>query len=186
MNHHQQFWCHQLVRATIGEHLGKNIFPSSMELLQQLSQGRIDLSPLKECLGNFVTLKIAGQLRGCIGSIESSVSLWQGLIDHALASAFHDPRFLAVELDEFDLLEYEISILSKVLPLPHFDCIQVGVHGLIAEMAGRRGLLLPQVALEWGWNRQQFIEQVCIKAGLPKNAWQSDGIRFYYFSAEVF
>ncbi len=183
MNKNEKMWCHHLVRAAIGDQLKKNIFPNFRELLAQ----RVHLSPsLDQALGNFVTLKIDGELRGCIGTVDADVPLWQGLIHNAIASAFHDPRFESLQVDEFDFIEYQISILSKITVVSSLEKIEVGVHGLIAEQAGKRGLLLPQVPIEWNWDKQQYLEQVCIKAGLSASAWQDPSTKFYSFTAEVF
>jgi AmmeMemoRadiSam system protein A len=101
-------------------------------------------------------------------------------------SATQDPRFPPVGRDELPELALEISVLGPLEPIaPQPDAFTIGVHGLVVEQDVHRGLLLPQVATEWGWDGEQFLRQTCVKAGLPPDAWRS-GARLYRFSAEVF
>jgi AmmeMemoRadiSam system protein A len=101
-----------------------------------------------------------------------------------VAAAFDDPRFAPLGKEEYPRLEYEISILSLVQPIDPED-VEVGKHGLVITYGGRRGLLLPQVAVEHGWDREKFLEQTCVKAGLPTDAWEH-GAKIEAFSAEIF
>ncbi len=135
--------------------------------------------------GAFVTLRRGGELRGCIGNPESDDPLADTVMRCAVAAASEDPRFDPVTAGEFRLLEIEVSVLTPVEPVGDVHEIEVGRHGLVAEQDNRRGLLLPQVATEWGWDREMFIAQACVKAGLRPGAWRT-GARLYRFEAEVF
>jgi len=136
--------------------------------------------------GVFVTLHKEGNLRGCIGYIEGVDELYRSIMSMAKSAAFQDPRFPPVEKKEVDQLEIEISVLSPIQKIKSIDEIQVGKHGLIVQQGLYRGLLLPQVATEWGWDKQQFLEQTCRKAGLPTHAWKDQRTEIYIFSAEIF
>jgi len=148
-----------------------------------LPPGGLDL--LGEHRGAFVTLKKRGQLRGCIGYPEPIKPLGDALLDSAASAALRDPRFPPVTPDELPDLELEVSVLTKPEPVANIEDIQVGKHGLIIRQGFTSGLLLPQVATEWGWDRETFLEHTCQKAGLPKDAWRGD-VEILSFSAEVF
>lgn len=132
----------------------------------------------------FVTLQLEGRLRGCIGYTEAAAPLYRTVQECAVAAATEDPRFPPVGPSEVDSLHIEISVLTPLVPaLP--DEVEVGVHGLMVRKGGRRGLLLPQVATECGWDRQAFLSNACRKAGLPPDEWRR-GAELYFFTAEVF
>lgn len=133
----------------------------------------------------FVTLKREGDLRGCIGTTEPHEPTAVNVARMARAAAREDPRFPPVTPDEVRELTIDVSLLSPARKVVDVNSVEVGVHGLVMEQGGRRGLLLPQVPVEWGWNRQQFLEHTCLKAGLPKDAWRT-GATIYAFTAEVF
>jgi AmmeMemoRadiSam system protein A len=139
---------------------------------------------LRERCGAFVTLWKAGRLRGCIGYVEAQRPLYQTVRECALAAALRDPRFDPVTPEELPALEVEISVLSPLFDIAP-EQIEVGRHGLIISRGILRGLLLPQVALEWKWDREKFLEETCMKAGLPPDAWQR-GARIQAFTAQVF
>ncbi|WP_207264133.1 AmmeMemoRadiSam system protein A [Desulfovibrio sp. Huiquan2017] len=141
---------------------------------------------LREHLGAFVTLKLHDRLRGCIGNVRGSGELYRTVWEMARSAAFRDPRFPAVTEDEFHALEYEISILSPIEPCPDPELVEVGRHGLIMSRGMQSGLLLPQVPVEWQWNRETFLAQTCVKAGLPSNAWKDPDTTIFWFEAEVF
>ena len=141
---------------------------------------------LREHLGAFVTLKLHGRLRGCIGNIQGMGELYRTVWTMARSAAFEDPRFPELGEDEFPKLEYEISILSPIEPCTDPARVEVGRHGLIMSAHGRSGLLLPQVPVEWQWDRETFLAQTCVKAGLPRNAWKDPGTTIFWFEAEVF
>ncbi len=139
---------------------------------------------LAEPRGAFTTLHRHGRLRGCIGYVSSTQPLYQTVAETARAAAFDDPRFEPVTLPEAAELKIEISVLSALQPIRPEDVV-VGKHGLVVMQGGRRGLLLPQVPLEWGWERETFLSQTCLKAGLPPDAWLR-GAELQAFTAEVF
>ena len=136
--------------------------------------------------GAFVTLKIDGRLRGCIGYIIPVKSLYLTVQEVAESAAMRDPRFPPVTPEELPLLDYEISALSPIKKIDDTQEIVVGKHGIIIRRGYSQGLLLPQVATEYGWDRQTFLEHTCSKAGLPSQAWKQPNTEISIFSAEVF
>lgn len=135
--------------------------------------------------GVFVTLKKRGALRGCIGFIEPVMPLARGVVEAAIYAAARDVRFEPVSKAELKSLEYEISVLTPLEDMPDPSLVKVGKHGLVVEMNGRKGLLLPQVPIENHWDRETFLEQTCLKAGLPPDAWKK-GAKLQSFEAIVF
>ena len=131
----------------------------------------------------FVTIKENGSLRGCIGHIQAIMPLYQSIIKNAVAACSSDPRFPPMKKEELKDMDIEISILSPFMPLKDVKDIQVGKHGLYIIKDYQNGLLLPQVASEFRWNRDEFLEHVCMKAGLPKDAWKD--AELYTFTAEI-
>jgi AmmeMemoRadiSam system protein A len=140
-----------------------------------------------EASGVFVTIKKRGQLRGCLGTLQCRAGLAEEVARCAAESASDDPRFPPVTQDELPELSLEISVLGPSEAIDPRDerAVTIGRHGLIAERGLRRGLLLPQVATEWGWTVDQFLRQTCLKAGLPADAWEH-GATIHRFEAEVF
>lgn len=141
---------------------------------------------LREPRGAFVTLHLKGQLRGCIGLIEAVKPLAETIQEMALAAAFGDPRFPPLMPREFKDIDLEISVLSPLRKIENIEEIQVGVHGLYLRQGPYRGLLLPQVATEHHWDRNTFLQQTCLKAGLPPLAWKDPKTEILVFSAEIF
>ncbi|HVN24192.1 MAG TPA: AmmeMemoRadiSam system protein A [Syntrophorhabdales bacterium] len=141
---------------------------------------------LKEKMGAFVCLKTYGQLKGCIGHIKGFLPLDETIREMARQAAFHDPRFAPLDAGEWKATEIEISVLTPMQKVENVEDIRVGVHGLYIEKGSDTGLLLPQVAVEYGWDRTTFLEYACMKAGLDKDAWKSKGTNIYVFSADVF
>jgi AmmeMemoRadiSam system protein A len=134
----------------------------------------------------FVTLRLHGQLRGCIGTVAPrDEALAQNVVAMARAAAIDDPRFPPLREEELGADELEISVLGPLLPVEDHRDIVVGRHGLLVEEGFRRGLLLPQVAVEWGWDPEAFLDQTCAKAGLPRDAWRHRA-RVFRFEADVF
>jgi AmmeMemoRadiSam system protein A len=136
--------------------------------------------------GLFVTLKRDSSLRGCIGTLSPEGDLTRVIADYALRAAFEDPRFPPITKEELDLCRIEISVLTAPRAVEDFAEIVVGRDGLIVEGRGRRGLLLPQVAVEWGFDAARFLGETCRKAGLPPDAWREPDVRVWAFQAEVF
>lgn len=153
---------------------------------ESIELDRLPSPVLGEARGGFVTLKKNGQLRGCIGYIEAIKPITDTVIDMAKAAAFNDWRFPPVTADEVAGIDIEISVLSPIAQIDDPAVIEVGTHGIIITRDAHRGLLLPQVATEWGWDRETFLEQTCVKAGLPADAWKESGTRIEIFSADVF
>jgi len=156
-----------------------------------------DIAPEKkysEERGVFVTLhSFPGKnLRGCIGYPEPVKPLWNAIIECAYFAAFEDPRFPQIEENELNDIIIEVSVLTKPeiikvkSPEEYLKKIEIGRHGLIIKQGMRSGLLLPQVAPEWGWNVKQFLENTCQKAGLPKDSWKLEGIVLKSFEAQIF
>ncbi len=131
-------------------------------------------------------------LRGCIGYPEPILELEKALVQSAIAAAFEDPRFPPLQKDEIDHVVFEVSLLTppeEIKVKRRKDLlkeVEVGKHGLIAEHGFYRGLLLPQVPIEWKWNVQEFLEETCVKAGLPMDCWLDEYTKFYRFTAEIF
>lgn len=140
---------------------------------------------LKLQSGCFVTIHENGQLRGCIGNFISEKPLWQLVQEMAIAAATQDPRFYPMKQHDLNDFKLEISVLSPLEEIKSVDEIKVGTDGIYIVKGSYRGVLLPQVAVEYGWNLEQFLQHTCIKAGLPENAWQQ-GSTIYRFSAEIF
>lgn len=148
--------------------------------------GRLELQ-LPDAAGVFVTIKRRGELRGCLGTLQCRSGLAEEVARCARDSASEDPRFPRVAGAELPDLSVEVSVLG---PLEQIDPAQpgavvVGRDGLVVDDGRRRGLLLPQVPVEWGWTADQFLRQTCHKAGLPDDCWSGDA-RVYRFEAEVF
>ena len=135
--------------------------------------------------GLFVTLEVYGKLRGCIGVIEAQGQLRESIIHCAQSAAFRDPRFPPLRAEELSGLEIEISILSDLFPIALHE-IQIGKHGLLVATEDHRGLLLPQVATEHKLSREEFLEETCRKAGLPRDAWRAPQTKIYAFTCEIF
>jgi AmmeMemoRadiSam system protein A len=134
----------------------------------------------------FVTLKIDDELRGCIGSIQAVESLRDAVIHNAYSAAFRDPRFPALAKIEYPLIDLEISVLSAFRRIENPEEVIPGVHGLMITRGYYRGLLLPQVATEYDWDRETFLAYTCEKAGLPPDAWKDSQTTIEVFTAEVF
>ncbi len=158
-----------------------------------LPEGKKDLPPpggrLAEPGAAFVTWKKEGRLRGCVGSVEP----WRGLAEdvekNAVAALLHDPRFAPAQPRDLSKLSIDISVLTPLEEVAEpLVRIELGVHGVVAQKGSRSGLLLPQVAPEWGWDVPTLLAQVCLKAGLGEDAWRSGNppATIYRFSAEVF
>jgi len=147
---------------------------------------KIESGTLKEKMGVFVTLKKQGRLRGCIGLIEGRKPLYEAVEEMAQAAAFRDPRFRPVEKDELGGLDIEISVLTPLRRIQDISEIEVGQHGIYIIKGFHSGLLLPQVATEYRWDKATFLREVCGKAGLPQDAWKDEDAKIFIFSASIF
>lgn len=151
-----------------------------------------DLPPVfSERRGVFVTLKRQGYLRGCIGFPYPTQPLGDAIVDAAIAAAFEDPRFPPVSWREIADINLEVTVLTEPRPLrcppeQRPNHVQVGKHGLIISGLGTSGLLLPQVPVEQGWTSREFLDQTCIKAGLPPGCWRRDDVIVQTFEGQVF
>lgn len=167
----------QLARQTLNDYLGRGQLP--------------DLQPppspvLMEQRAAFVTLRVreTGELRGCIGEVIAREPLWDCVRNMAVAAATEDPRFPPVTLGQVPGLHIEISALTPMTPIKPEEVV-VGRHGLMIVKGFSRGLLLPQVPVEQGWNREEFLRGLCHKAWLPTNAWKDKDAQLSGFEAEV-
>ncbi|MBU1626049.1 AmmeMemoRadiSam system protein B [bacterium] len=180
---------------TSGDKLSRNqqiellkLARNSMETYVKTSKGievNIDDPALNAPLGAFVTLKESDELRGCIGRFGPTDSLAKTVTSMAVEAAVHDYRFPQVRVNELDKIDIEISVLSPLVECKDVNKIEVGVHGLEIRKGMFKGVLLPQVATEWGWDRETFLEHLCLKANLNKNAWK-EGAAIFTFTAQVF
>ena len=141
---------------------------------------------LLEKRGVFVTLTIRGQLRGCVGYIKPAAPLYRSVMDMTAAASSNDLRFRPVAKSELEDIAIEISVLSPLKLINSADEIKVGTHGLYIVKGGNAGLLLPQVAAQYKWNREEFLQNTCAKAGLPENSWKDTDTKIYVFSAQIF
>jgi AmmeMemoRadiSam system protein B/AmmeMemoRadiSam system protein A len=146
---------------------------------------KITSPKLKERYGVFVTLEKHGQLRGCIGYIEGIKPLYEGVIDNAINAALRDPRFLPVSYNELKDIKIEITILSPLKRIKDLKEIQVGKHGLFIKKGIYQGLLLPQVAVEYNWDRETFLKHTCLKAGLDPESYQDKDTEIYIFEGLI-
>jgi len=151
-----------------------------------LSGREITEPALNEARGVFVTLKQKESLRGCIGTIQTEDTLYRAVVESAISSAVRDPRFHPLTGEEIEETSIEISVLSPFRTVNDVEEIVVGRHGLYIQKGLNTGLLLPQVATEWGWNRREFLEQCCRKAGLDIDAWKEEDTEIMIFRAVVF
>lgn len=141
---------------------------------------------LTRSAGAFVTLHKLGQLRGCIGNFFGEGPLAATVQKMAVAAGWEDPRFSPVAEKELPHLDLEISVLSPLREIKDLGEIEVGKHGIFITKGYYRGVLLPQVATEYGWDRDTFLAHTCQKAGLPMDAWKKGGLKIEIFSAQVF
>ncbi len=149
---------------------------------------------LRSKFGVFVTINTHpdGRLRGCIGYPEPVLPIYKATIEAAIAAAFEDPRFLPLQIGELDKIVVEVSVLSPPERIEAEDrsklpeLVEVGKHGLMVRSGPFGGLLLPQVAVEYGWNSREFLDQTCLKAGMAPGCWLSEEVEVYRFSARIF
>jgi AmmeMemoRadiSam system protein A len=166
----------KIARSSIQSALGGKPFP----------QKEYKSGLLSRPSGVFVTLRIGENLRGCIGYVEPLFPLGQATQEAAVKAAMEDPRFMPMTLAELTSITIEISVLSPLSELHDKTKIEIGKHGLVIDAGYRRGLLLPQVATEYGWDREQFLEHTASKAGLPSDAWKRSEVKLFTFTVEKF
>ena len=175
MNENERKLALKLAREAIGEFLEHDLE------LEPPAEGF-----LQEPTGVFVSLKMHGDLRGCIGYMEALMPLGKAIVRCGIQSATQDPRFPPLTLTELELCKIEISVLSELRKIENPEDVQVGIHGIVIAAGNRRGLLLPQVPKEYGWDRETFLKYGSRKAGLHEDAWRDPETSIYIFSAEVF
>ncbi len=137
-------------------------------------------------LGCFVTITIGGNLRGCIGMMVSEDPLYKNVATMAYAAAFNDRRFPPLRKEEWEEAKLEISVLGPMTPCPAPEQVEVGRHGLVLAMGGRSGVFLPKVPVEQGWNRLQYLDHLCLKAGLPTGSWKQPSAQLFWYEALAF
>lgn len=156
------------------------------------ARGERDLGPgpaptgLERLAAAFVTLRVQGALRGCIGTFEATGPLWSTVHEMAIAAASRDPRFPALRAHDLPALGVDVSVLAPARRVTDPAEIELGRHGLEIRRAGRRGLLLPQVATDHALDRESFLAETCRKAGLPPTAWREEETEIWSFEADVF
>lgn len=141
---------------------------------------------LNESCGAFVTLHLQGELKGCIGHIFAHKPLFKEIIELAQASAFNDPRFPALKEAELPDVDIEISVLTPLRKVQSPSEVEVGKHGVFLQVGYRSGVLLPQVPVEQGWDREQYLHHLCLKAGMPGACLSEPGAELSVFEAIVF
>lgn len=159
-------------------------------IFQRLSRGSVlpftvSEAELQGPNGAFVSLHLDGDLRGCIGTLQSDRPLHETVAEMAIEAATNDPRFPAMTTRELSQSDIEVSVLTPFRPIAPGD-VEVGRHGLYIIRGPRRGVLLPQVPTQYGWTRETFLQHVCKKAGLPDDAFKDPETRLLAFEAEVF
>ncbi len=180
LNRKEQEILLKIARATLISHLTGS--PSLKEVLHEA----IITDRMKEKRGVFVTLKKSGHLRGCIGYIQGVKPIFEAVQDNARSASTKDYRFPPMNSSEIDKVKIEISVMSPLTQIDSLDEIKVGRDGLVIEHRRRRGVLLPQVATENNWNKEEFLNAICRKAGLPESTWKKEKPVIKKFSAQVF
>ena len=178
----KNFLCHQARMSIEAGLAGKSVADIPQPQAVEFEPG----SALYRPLGAFVTLHISGNLRGCIGNIIGRGPLYATVWHMAQAAAFADSRFSALSLAEWPRVNLDISVLDELTVCPDPQAIEVGRHGLVLQYAGRSGVFLPQVPVEQGWDRVAYLDNLCLKAGLPQGIWQQPGAQLYWYEAVVF
>ncbi|MGQ9617400.1 MAG: TIGR00296 family protein [Candidatus Aminicenantia bacterium] len=175
MDENQKIELLKIARNSIEEYLKNKKF---------ISPETTDLQ-IKEKKGVFVTLKVKGDLRGCIGYPLPYKPLFSAVAELAIESATGDPRFPPIRIEELEDMEIEISVLTIPKPISSYEKIQIGRHGIIVSKGPFKGVLLPQVPVEYKWNLEDYLSHGCLKAGLPADEWKR-GVKIEVFEAEIF
>jgi hypothetical protein len=180
------------VKGWLNQQEQETLLKIARQSIEEFFKGNKKFSPgqvkgaLQEKRGVFVTLTKAGNLRGCIGYLKGYKPLAEAVAEMALSAAFRDSRFPPLKEEELGEIEIEISVLTPFQKIKKIEEIKVGQHGLYIKKGFQSGLLLPQVATKYGWDREKFLEQVCLKAGLSPESWQEKDAELYIFSAQIF
>jgi AmmeMemoRadiSam system protein A len=166
----------RIARATLREHARSGKLPP----------GKPHRDTLLAEAAVFVTLHRDGELRGCIGTTTADRPIFRAVQEMAIAAATRDPRFPPVTADEIALVDIEISVLGELRRVHGPDDVVIGRDGVVVEGRGQRGLLLPHVAVESGWDAKAFVERTCQKAGLPRDAWREGDLEISVFPTQIF
>lgn len=169
-----------IARESLEKYVKEKNLPENIETKYNISD------KLKESTGVFVTLKIKGQLRGCIGSIIGTAPLYSGVRDNAIKAGLSDPRFPPVKANELKQIDMDISVMTPLQKISDYKKIRLGTDGVIIKKGSRQAVFLPQVATETGWSLDDFLDHLCRKAWLPADAYKKPGMEFYIFQAQVF
>lgn len=184
-------WLRLIARQAIALAVGSEpVLPEATSLaalLQNPAAPDISAHPvLQKHLGAFVTISLGGQLRGCIGSIVGREPLQENVWRMARAAALEDPRFPSLTAPEWEQAELEITVLDELSPCPSPEQIEIGQHGLVLQYGPSCGVFLPQVPVEQGWDRDGYLDHLCLKAGVARGAWRKPQARLFWFEAQVF
>lgn len=184
-------WLSRLARQSIAQAVGsqgplQGVASLADALRSPEAPDREQHPALRRPLGAFVTISLGGALRGCIGSIVGLGPLEENVWRMARAAALEDPRFPPLTAPEWARADLEISVLDELTPCPDPSLIEVGRHGVALQYGGRSGVFLPQVPVEQGWDRETYLDHLCLKAGVPRGTWRLPQARLYWFEAQVF
>lgn len=171
----------RISRFTLDKWVREKKYPSEKELQEyEITAG------MEQKAGVFVSLHKLGELRGCIGYVTGTTTILHAVIENSVNASAKDIRFPPVTEDELDMVDIEISVMTPMEEVDDIETIEVGRDGLVIERGFHKGLLLPQVAPEWGWDKYEFLENACRKAGLPTDAYEKKDVKIYRFQALVF
>ncbi|MDE5879714.1 MAG: AmmeMemoRadiSam system protein A [Desulfovibrio sp.] len=187
----EKAWLSRLARQSIALAVGAEpVLPGVTSLTEALISPEAPTGEprpvLRRPLGAFVTISLGGALRGCIGTIVGREPLEENVWRMARAAALEDPRFPPLTAREWAQADLEISVLDELTPCPDPALVEVGRHGVALQYGGRSGVFLPQVPVEQGWDRETYLDHLCLKAGVPKGSWRLPQARLYWFEAQVF
>ena len=164
----------------------KSIESAITDTPSEQTQIEITSPELKEKSGAFVTLRTHGKLRGCIGRMVSDIPLHKLVSEMAVSAAKEDPRFSQIQPSELESLEIDISVLSPLQKIDDPLDVELGTHGIYITKGSSTGCFLPQVAVETGWTKEEFLSQCCsMKAGLSPDAWKKKNVDVYIFTSEI-
>ena len=187
----ERAWLARLARTSIALAVGAAPeMPGATGLAEALNDpqapDRTRHPVLRRPLGSFVTISLGGDLRGCIGTIVGREPLEENVWRMARAAALEDPRFPPLSAREWARAGLDISVLDELTACPDPQRIDVGRHGVALQYGGRSGVFLPQVPVEQGWDRETYLDHLCLKAGVPVGSWRKPGARLYWYEAQVF
>jgi AmmeMemoRadiSam system protein A len=180
LNEEEQQTLLRLSRFALDKWTEEKKYPSEKDMLLYT------ITPnLEQKAGVFVSLHKLGELRGCIGYVTGTTTIVQAVIENTINAASKDSRFPPVEMEETQMVDIEISVMTPLTLVKDIETIEVGKDGLVIEKGFHKGLLLPQVAVEWGWDKYEFLESACRKAGLPLDAYEKKDVKIFRFRAQI-